>query len=198
MREIMLQRVCVFCGSSTGTRPEHRAAAEAVAVQLARRNVGIVFGGGCVGLMGVVADTALAHGAHVIGVIPSAMVARELAHRGLPDLRIVASMHERKALMASLSDAFIALPGGYGTFEEFCEVVTWTQLGLHRKPCGLLNVAGYYDPLVDLFDRAVADGFVRPENRRIVVADSDPVALIERLVERPAVAAEAVIGPADA
>jgi uncharacterized protein (TIGR00730 family) len=100
--------------------------------------------------------------------------------------------------MANLSDAFIALPGGFGTFEEFCEVVTWTQLGLHRKPCGLLNVAGYYDPLVDLFDRAVADGFVRPENRRIVVADSDPVALIERLVERPAVAAEGGIGPEDA
>jgi uncharacterized protein (TIGR00730 family) len=194
----MLRRVCIFCGSSTGARPEYRAAAEEVAFQLAKRNVGIVFGGGCVGLMGVVADAALAQGAHVIGVIPSAMVARELAHRGLPDLRVVASMHERKALMANLSDAFIALPGGFGTFEEFCEVVTWTQLGLHRKPCGLLNVAGYYDPLVDLFDRAVADGFVRPENRRIVVADSDPVALIERLVERPAVAAEGGIGPADA
>lgn len=194
----MLRRVCIFCGSSTGARPEYRSAAEEIAFQLAKRNVGIVFGGGCVGLMGVVADAALAHGAHVIGVIPSAMVARELAHRGLPDLRVVASMHERKALMATLSDAFIALPGGFGTFEEFCEVVTWTQLGLHRKPCGLLNVAGYYDPLVDLFDRAVADGFVRPENRRIVVADPDPVALIERLVERPAVAAEAVIGPADA
>ena len=193
----MLQRVCVFCGSSTGVRPEYRAAAQELAVQLAKQGIGIVFGGGGIGLMGVVADTALAHGAHVIGVIPSAMVAREIAHRGLPDLRVVASMHERKALMASLSDAFIALPGGFGTFEEFCEVVTWTQLGLHRKPCGLLNVAGYYDPLVDLFDRAVADGFVRPENRRIVVADSDPVALIERLVERPAVAAEAVIGPAD-
>src|SRR5262245_43610732 len=194
----MLQRVCIFCGSSTGVRPEYRAAAEEIAALLARRGVGIVFGGGRVGLMGIVADTALAHGGHVIGVIPSAMVAREIAHRGLPDLRIVASMHERKALMASLSDAFIALPGGFGTFEEFCEVVTWTQLGLHRKPCGLLNVAGYYDPLVDLIDRAVADGFVRAENRRIVVADSDPVALIERLDERPAVAAEAVIGPADA
>ena len=143
----MLRRVCIFCGSSTGARPEYRAAAEEVAFQLAKRNVGIVFGGGCVGLMGVVADAALAQGAHVIGVIPSAMVARELAHRGLPDLRVVASMHERKALMANLSDAFIALPGGFGTFEEFCEVVTWTQLGLHRKPCGLLNVAGYYDPL---------------------------------------------------
>jgi uncharacterized protein (TIGR00730 family) len=191
----MLQRVCIFCGSSTGVRAEYRAAAEGVAIQLAKRNVGIVFGGGCVGLMGVVADTALAHGAHVIGVIPSAMVAREIAHRGLPDLRVVASMHERKALMASLSDAFIALPGGFGTFEEFCEVVTWTQLGLHRKPCGLLNVAGYYDPLVGLFDRAVADGFIRPENRQIVVADSDPEALIERLVARPVAAIRAAIQP---
>jgi len=191
----MLRRVCIFCGSSTGVRPEYRAAAEEIAVQLAKRNVGIVFGGGCIGLMGVVADTALAHGAHVIGVIPSAMVAREIAHRGLPDLRVVASMHERKALMASLSDAFIALPGGFGTFEEFCEVVTWTQLGLHRKPCGLLNVAGYYDPLVGLFDRAVADGFIRPENRQIVVADSDPEALIERLVARPIAATRAAIQP---
>ena len=191
----MLQRVCIFCGSSTGVRAEYRAAAEEIAIQLAKRNVDIVFGGGCIGLMGVVADTALAHGSHVIGVIPSAMVAREIAHRGLPDLRVVSSMHERKALMASLSDAFIALPGGFGTFEEFCEVVTWTQLGLHRKPCGLLNVAGSYDPLVGLFDRAVADGFIRPENRQIVVADSDPGMLIERLVARPVAATRPAIQP---
>jgi uncharacterized protein (TIGR00730 family) len=193
----MLHRVCIFCGSSAGLRPEYRTAAEHIAIELAKRKVGVVFGGGCVGLMGVVADTALAHGAHVIGVIPSAMVAREVAHHGLPDLRIVASMHERKALMASLSDAFIALPGGFGTFEEFCEVVTWTQLGLHGKPCGLLNVAGYYDGLIALFERAVADGFIRPENRGIVVTESDPRALIERLVERPALAVDAVIGPAE-
>jgi uncharacterized protein (TIGR00730 family) len=126
------------------------------------------------------------------------MVAREIAHRGLPDLRIVASMHERKALMARLSDAFIALPGGFGTFEEFCEVVTWTQLGLHGKPCGLLNVAGYFDGLVALFDRAVADGFIRRENRGIVLADSEPGALIERLAERPTLTAGAAIGPAEA
>lgn len=149
-------------------------------------------------MMGVVADTALAHGGHVIGVIPSALVAREIAHRGLPDLRIVSSMHERKALMASLSDAFIALPGGFGTFEEFCEVVTWTQLGLHRKPCGLLNVGGYYDPLVALFDRATADGFIRPENRGIVVTDSDPEALIDSLSVRPATAGSATIQPEEA
>jgi uncharacterized protein (TIGR00730 family) len=193
----MLRRVCIFCGSSTGLRPDYRTAAERIAIELAKREVGIVFGGGCVGLMGIVADTALAHGAHVIGVIPSAMVAREIAHFGLPDLRIVASMHERKALMATLSDAFVALPGGFGTFEELCEVVTWTQLGLHSKPCGLLNVAGYYDGLVALFDRAVADGFIRPEKRRIVLADSDPAALIERLVEQPAAAASPAIGPGE-
>jgi len=194
----MLRRVCIFCGSSTGVRPEYRAAAEEIAIRLAKRDVGIVFGGGCVGLMGVVADTALAHGGHVIGVIPSAMVAREIAHRGLPDLRIVASMHERKALMASLSDAFIALPGGFGTFEEFCEVVTWTQLGLHRKPCGLLNTAGYYDPLVALFDRAVADGFIGSENRQIVVADSDPGTLIDRLVDTPLRVLDTPIRPDEA
>jgi len=194
----MLRRVCIFCGSSTGARPEYRKAAEAIAIHLAKRRVDVVFGGGCVGLMGVVADTALAHGGHVIGVIPSAMVAREIAHRGLPDLRIVSSMHERKALMASLSDAFIALPGGFGTFEEFCEVVTWTQLGLHRKPCGLLNVAGYYDPLVALFDRALADGFIRAENRGIVITESDPEALIDRLSEAPSMAGSATIRPEEA
>ena len=191
----VLRRVCVFCGSSRGVRPEHHAAAEEVAILLAERGIDIVFGGGCVGLMGVVADTALAHGGHVIGVIPSALVAREIAHRGLPDLRIVSSMHERKALMAELSDAFLALPGGFGTFEEFCEAVTWTQLGLHRKACGLLNVAGYYDPLVALFDRAVADGFVRPETRRIVAVEADPAVLIRRLMEPPTAAGPAAIRP---
>ena len=194
----MLRRVCIFCGSSTGVRPEYRAAAESLATHLARRRVDVVFGGGHVGLMGVVADTTLAHGGHVIGVIPSALVAREIAHHGLPDLRIVSSMHERKALMANLSDAFIALPGGFGTFEEFCEVVTWTQLGLHRKPCGLLNVAGYYDPLVALFDRAVADGFIRAENRGIVVTEADPETLIDRLSVRPATAGSATIQPEEA
>jgi len=190
-----LHRVCIFCGSSTGIRPEHRDAAEQLAVELVRRKIGVVFGGGCVGLMGVIADATLAHGGHAIGVIPSALVARELAHRGLPDLRIVSSMHERKALMAELSDAFIALPGGFGTFEEFCEAVTWTQLGLHRKPCGLLNVGGFYDPLLALFDRAVADGFIKPPNRGIVIADSDPGMLVERLAEPLARVEGGVIRP---
>jgi uncharacterized protein (TIGR00730 family) len=194
----MLRRVCIFCGSSTGVRPEYRAAAEALASHLAQRHVDIVFGGGRVGLMGAVADAALAHGGHVIGVIPSALVNREIAHQGLPDLRIVSSMHERKALMASLSDAFIALPGGFGTFEEFCEAITWTQLGLHRKPCGLLNVAGYYDPLVALFDRAVADGFIRTASRGIVVTEADPKTLIDRLSVQPSTSESATIQPEEA
>ncbi len=147
------------------------------------RHIELVFGGGCVGLMGIDADAVLGAGGHAIGVIPHALVAREIAHLGLPDLRIVGSMHERKATMAELADGFIALPGGYGTFEEFCEVVTWTQLGLHRKRCGLLNVQGFYDPLLALVDRAAADGFVRPENRAIVLADDDPARLLDRLAE---------------
>jgi uncharacterized protein (TIGR00730 family) len=179
-------------------RPEYRDAAAAIARHLAERRIDVVFGGGCVGLMGVVADTALAHGGHVIGVIPNALVAREIAHRGLPDLRIVSSMHERKALMANLSDAFIALPGGFGTFEEFCEAVTWTQLGLHRKPCGLLNVAGFYDPLVALFDRAVADGFIKSTNRGIVVTESDPGALIDHLSRLSTGGASGEIKPEEA
>lgn len=153
--------------------------------ELARRHIGLVFGGGAVGLMGVVADAVLAAGGHAIGVIPHALVARELAHRALPDLRVVNSMHQRKATMAELADAFIAMPGGFGTFEEFCEVVTWTQLGVHRKSCGLLNVDGFYDPLIAQFDRGVAEGFVKTANRRIVIAHADPGALLDRLAQMP-------------
>jgi uncharacterized protein (TIGR00730 family) len=178
-----LHRVCVFCGSSTGQSAAYRDAAERLAGEMVGRGIGLVFGGGCVGLMGIVADAVIAAGGHAIGVIPHAMVAREIAHHGLPDLRIVSSMHERKAMMANLSDAFIALPGGYGTFEEFCEIVTWSQLGLHRKRCGLLNVEGFYDPLLALVDRAVGDGFIKLENRAIVIADSDPAALLDRLAQ---------------
>ena len=176
-----MNRVCVFCGSSAGTRPEYREAAECLARELSARRIGLVFGGGCVGLMGIVADAMLAAGSHVIGVIPHHLVGREIAHKGLPDLRVVNSMHERKATMAELSDAFIALPGGFGTFEEFCDVVTWTQLGLHTKRCGILNVRGYYDPLLALFDRAVTEGFVKPSNRELVVASDDPAALLDSL-----------------
>ena len=166
-------------------RAEYTSAAQSLGREMAARGIGLVFGGGGVGLMGVIADAVLAAGGHAIGVIPHAMVARELAHRALPDLRIVNSMHERKATMASLADAFIAMPGGFGTFEEFCEVVTWTYLGLHRKTCGLLNVGGYYDPLIAQIDHGVAEGFIKDVTRRIVVSHPDPATLIDRLAERP-------------
>ncbi len=176
----MLRRLCVFCGSSVGARPSYRDAAATLGHLLAARGIGAVYGGGNVGLMGALADAALAAGGEVIGVIPQHLVNKELAHRGV-DLRIVHSMHERKALMADLSDAFLALPGGYGTLEEFCEVLTWSQLGLHAKPCGLLNVDGYYNGLLGLIDHAVAEGFVRGESRDLVLVDDDAARLVERM-----------------
>lgn len=178
----MAQRICVFCGSSPGLRPCYTHAAGTLAELLVAKGISIVYGGSKVGLMGVLADTALAAGGEVIGVIPESMVAREVAHAGLSRLHVVGSMHQRKALMSELSDAFIALPGGYGTFEEFCEVLTWTQLGLQRKPCGLLNVAGYYNHLLALFDQAVGEEFLKPVHRALVLADSDPAAIIEALL----------------
>lgn len=180
------RRVCVFCGSAAGARDDYREAAVALGGEMAARGIGLVFGGGRVGLMGIVADAILAAGGHAIGVIPNFMIERELAHQGLPDLRVVQSMHERKALMATLADAFIAMPGGFGTFEELCEAVTWTQLGLHRKRCGLLNVRGYYDPLLALFDRSVDEGFVRDETRDILVAREAPADLLDVLLAPPA------------
>ena len=162
-------RLCVFCGSREGTDPRFAAAARELGTQLAQDGIGVVYGGGRIGLMGLVADAALAAGGEVIGVIPAALAEREVAHQGLSQLHIVDSMHERKALMNELSAGFIALPGGFGTFEEFCEVVTWSQLGIHRKPCGLLNVAGYFDPLIAMFDRAVELGFISDDNRAIVL-----------------------------
>ncbi len=166
-----------------GSRPAYTAAAIALAKELAARKIAVVYGGGNVGLMGVLADTALAAGAEVLGVIPRSLVAKEIAHAGLSELRIVDSMHERKALMADLSGAFIALPGGYGTFEEFCEILTWTQLGFQRKPCGILNVEGYYDALLTMFDHAVAEQFLKPAHRAIVISDSVPETLVARLLE---------------
>lgn len=174
-----MKRICVFCGSSKGGRPIYTASARTVAMLLARRGVGLVYGGGNVGLMGVVADAVMEAGGQVIGVIPEALVKRELAHRTVTELIVVRSMHERKAKMAELADGFIALPGGYGTFEEFCEIITWAQLGMHRKPCAILNVEGYYDALLTLFDRAVAEGFVHPSNRRLVIQESDPGRLLD-------------------
>ncbi len=176
-----MRRLCVFCGSQPGVRTLYADAAKALGQLLAERAIGLVFGGGRVGLMGILADSVLSCGGEVIGVIPEALVARELAHTGVTDLRIVESMHQRKGLMADLSDAFLALPGGFGTFEEFCEVTTWTQLGLHRKPCALLNVAGFFDPLLAMFDYAAAEGFIHADHRAIVLADSDPATLLDRL-----------------
>lgn len=179
----MDKRIAVFCGSSPGVRSCYLEAAASLARYLAGRKIGIVYGGGKVGLMGALADAALEAGGDIIGVIPESLGRKERAHTGLADLRVVGSMHERKALMAELADAFIALPGGYGTFEEFCEVLTWTQLGLQRKPCGILNVHGYYDRLLELFDHAAAEQFVRPEHRRMVISASDHVALVEDLLQ---------------
>jgi uncharacterized protein (TIGR00730 family) len=174
--------VCVFCGSSAGSRPAYADAAQRIGTTLARHGLGLVYGGGRVGLMGVVADAALAAGGRVIGVIPEPLATKELAHTGLTELRVVRTMHERKALMAELSAGFLALPGGVGTFEEFFEIVTWAVLGLHRKPVGLLNVEGYYDPLRALLDHAVAERFVRPEHRALVVVSDQPEALAADLL----------------
>ena len=176
-----MKRVCVYCGSSPGNQPIYREMAEAMGALLARRGIGLVYGGGNVGLMGIVADAALAGGGEVIGVIPGALADREIAHAGVRDLRVVDSMHTRKALMAELSDAFIAMPGGVGTFEEFFEAVTWTQLGVHRKPCGLLNVGGFYTPLAAFIDQAVTEGFIKPIHRAMIVVDDDPERLLNSL-----------------
>jgi uncharacterized protein (TIGR00730 family) len=176
-----MKSVCVFCGSNYGDNPVYQEMAADMGRKLAMAGLKLVYGGGKVGLMGVLADAALAAGGEVVGVIPQAIVDMEVAHLGLTELIVVQSMHERKARMADASEAFIALPGGYGTFEEFCEVLTWSQLGFHVKPCGVLNVGGFYDPLLALFDRAVQDRFVRPEHRELVLADTDVDALLERL-----------------
>jgi uncharacterized protein (TIGR00730 family) len=176
-----MKRVCVFCGANAGRREEYRSAARLLAGALARRGLGLVYGGGNVGLMGTLADEMLQAGGEVIGVIPRRLVDREVAHRGLTELRIVDTMHQRKAMMNDLSDAFIALPGGYGTLEEFFEILTWSQLGIHRKPSGLLNVLGYYDSLLAMLDHAVTEQFLLPANRKLVVAETDPELLLRRL-----------------
>ena len=176
-----MPRLCIFCGSSTGHRSAYTEAAQDMGRALVQRGLGLVYGGGRVGLMGVVAETVLAGGGEVIGVIPHAFVEREVAHHGVADLRIVRTMHERKALMAELSDGFIALPGGYGTLDEFCEIITWAQLGIHRKPCALLNVLGYFDPFLAQLDRATQDGFVQPSMRALVLSHSQPEPLLDAI-----------------
>ena len=175
-----MKSVCVFAGSSAGSRSEYRQQATELGRLLAARGIGLVYGGARVGLM-VVADAVLASGGQVTGVIPAALVAKEIAHNGLTELRVVASMHERKATMADFSDAFIALPGGWGTWEEFFEVLTWGQLGLHRKPCGLLNVQGYFDPLLAFVKHSFDEGFVRREYGSMISVSDSPEGLLDRL-----------------
>lgn len=176
-----LRRVCVFCGSRTGRRPTYAEAARRLAAALTRRGLGLVYGAGHVGLMGVLADAVLAAGGEVVGIIPQALVDRELAHRGLTELHVVATMHERKAVMADLADAFVALPGGYGTADELFEILTWAQLGLHAKPVGLLDVDDFFGPLQEWLDRTVAEGFMKATHRRLLVREDDPERLLDLL-----------------
>ena len=172
--------ICVFTGSRNGTHPEYAEAARRLGRELVGRNYGLVYGGGNVGLMKIIADTVLDLGGHVTGVIPDSLVSKEVAHRGLSDLRVVQSMHERKGMMAALSDGFIALPGGIGTMEEFFEVLSWAQLGIHCKPCGLLNTDGYYDRLIEFLDHAVEHDFLKPKHRSLLILANEPPDILSR------------------
>ena len=176
-----MHSVCVFCGSNTGRSDVYAKAAHALARSIARNGLRLVYGGGDVGLMGVLAKAALAAGVHVTGVTPRRLLEKELVHRGLSALHVVESMHERKAMMAELAEAFIALPGGFGTLDELFEALTWTQLGYHRKPCGLLNADGFFDRLSDHLDHAVGERFITREHRDMLIIEADPDSLIERL-----------------
>lgn len=185
-----MRRLCVFCGSRVGGRAVYGEAARRLGRAMAARGIGLVFGAGHIGLMGVLADAVLAAGGEAIGVIPQVMVDKELAHSGLTQLHVVGTMHQRKALMADLADGFAALPGGFGTGDELFEILTWSQLGLHTKPIGLLNVDRFFDPLLAWLDHAVAEAFVRPEHRRLLLEADDPERLLDQLVsyhpaERP-------------
>jgi uncharacterized protein (TIGR00730 family) len=174
------RNICVFTGSRHGASPEYAGAAQQLGRDLVGRDYGLVYGGGNVGLMNVVANMVLELNGNVIGVIPNSLVSKEVAHRGLTELRVVGSMHERKALMAELSDGFVAMPGGIGTMEEFFEVLSWAQLGLHEKPCGLLNVSGYYNALIEFLDRAVAADFIKPKHRALMIVEDQPRRLLDR------------------
>jgi len=176
-----LHSVCVYCGSNTGARPGYAAAARELGALLASQKMHLVFGGGAIGLMGIVAEAAMLGGGEVTGIIPKALDRREVANHNVTTLHVVGSMHERKAMMDNLSDGFIALPGGFGTFEELCEILTWSQLGIHAKPVGLLNVEGYYDSLLALFDNAVAERFLHPDHRALLLDDTDPSNLLDKM-----------------
>lgn len=182
-----MQRICVFAGSNEGTRPEYAQAAHSLGQELARRGLGLVYGGASVGLMGIVADSVLAGGGEVIGVIPHTLFQREVGHTRLTELREVGSMHERKAMMADLADGFIALPGGFGTFDELFEIVTWAQLGLHRKPIGLVNSASYFDPILQLLQHAAAEGFLHASKIDLLLMETEPGRLLDRFEISPSV-----------
>lgn len=175
-----MKNICVYCGSSSGRLPAYAEGARALAHALVARDWGLVYGGASIGLMGLVADTVLQLGGRVVGVIPEALARKEVAHAGLTQLHVTQSMHERKTLMAELSDGFIAMPGGIGTFEEIFEIWTWAQLGIHAKPCGLLNVAGYYDALTTFLDHATHEQFMKPPHRSLLIVEPEPVALLDR------------------
>jgi uncharacterized protein (TIGR00730 family) len=192
-----MRRICVFCGSSPGASPAYAEAARQLGRLLAQRGLGLVYGGGNVGLMGILADAVLAEGGEVIGVIPHSLMAREVGHSGLTDLRVVGTMHERKALMADLSDGFIALPGGIGTLDEWFEIWTWAQLGLHAKPCGLLDVQNYYSPLLAFLDHMVQERFLRDTHRSFVLVDTDPSLRLDRMAAHNPPAVEKWIDRAD-
>ncbi|HZU35346.1 MAG TPA: TIGR00730 family Rossman fold protein [Gemmataceae bacterium] len=176
-----MQRIAVFCGSRAGRLPIYAEQARALGTELVRRGWGMVYGGGHIGLMGVVADAVLRGGGEVIGVIPQSLVDRELAHRGLTELRVVETMHQRKELMADLADGFIALPGGYGTADETFEILTWAQLGLHHKPVGLLNTAGFFDPLLGWLEQCMSEDFLKPIHRGLLLAAAEPAELLDQL-----------------
>ncbi|MFT4720396.1 MAG: hypothetical protein ACI9SB_001567 [Candidatus Azotimanducaceae bacterium] len=176
-----MKKICVYCGSSTGKSPEYLQSASVLAKEMVKRNIGLVYGGANVGIMGEIANTMLANGGDVTGVIPQALVDKEVGHFGLTELKIVGSMHERKAIMADLSDGFIALPGGLGTLEELFEVLTWAQLGFHHKPCALLNIKQYYESLSVFLDHAVNEEFVKPIHREMLLVASDPSQLLNAM-----------------
>ena len=180
-----MKSLCVFCGSNEGLRPEFSAVTRQLGHLLVQQGWGLVYGGGNIGLMGILATTVLQEGGRVIGIIPGQLADKELLHTGVKEMHIVSSMHERKALMETLSDGFIALPGGFGTLEEFCEMLTWAQLHLHQKPCGLLNCLRFFDPLLTFMDHQVKQGFVTPENRHLVLEASDPEILLQKLSHHP-------------
>jgi uncharacterized protein (TIGR00730 family) len=196
-QQAKFNRICVFCGTNPGERPEYGAAARALGKLLADEDIELVYGGASVGIMGELADAVHEGGGHVTGIIPQQLMKKEAAHTGIPDLIVVASMHQRKSQMADMADGFIALPGGIGTLEGFFEILTWGQLGIHNKPCGVLNVAGYFDLLTGFLDHAVREGFLTDEHRQMIMVESDPGKLLERMGQYAPAEGERLMGRAN-